>query len=222
MKKRLILITVLLVAFVPAILGVVKTLFDQPKSKIAPQCIIEKIENYEIKDASYNLTKLDGMMKKYEIQVNGLLTFYLDGEKIENNEEHFFHTSNEEFFNNLKEHSDQYGLYEVNFKINNESNEMMFDIDWKLDSERHAVIETDFTVEGRSVDAKKEEQSGLVVLIDNPDMSEEQVIDLLISSGLKTIYYTHDNIDSCQEIYFTSKQQDDVIEPQREAVGEAD
>ena len=98
----------------------------------------------------------------------------------------------------------------------------MFDIDWKLDSERHAVIETDFTVEGRSVDAKKEEQSGLVVLIDNPDMSEEQVIDLLISSGLKTIYYTHDNIDSCQEIYFTSKQQDDVIEPQREAVGEAD
>ena len=222
MKKRLILITVLLVAFVPAILGVVKTLFGQPKSKIAPQCIIEKIENYEIKDASYNLTKLDGMMKKYEIQVNGLVTFYLDGEKIENNEEHFFHTSNEEFFNNLKEHSDQYGLYEVNFKINNESNEMMFDIDWKLDSERHAVIETDFTVEGRSVDANKEEQSGLVVLIDNPDMSEEQVIDLLISSGLKTIYYTHDNIDSCQEIYFTSKQQDDVIEPQREAVGEAD
>ena len=222
MKKIILLITTFLTAFVLVILGIVGTLSVRSKSETDSQCTIEKIENYEIKDASYNFTKLDGMIKKYEIQVKGLLTFYLDGEKIENNEEHFFHTSDDEFFKNVMEHSDQYGLYEVTVSINNRSNEMMFDIDWKLDSERHAVIETDFTVEGRSVDAKKEEQSGLVVLIDNPDMSEEQVIDLLISSGLKTIYYTHDNIDSCQEIYFTSKQQDDVIEPQREAVGEAD
>lgn len=212
MKKRILLITIFLITLGLMIFGIVTTLSQRPKSELAPQCIIENVENYEIKDASYKFTALDGMMKKYEIQVNGLLTFYLDGEKIENNEEHFFHTSNDEFFNNLKEHSDQYGLYEVNFKINNESNEMMFDVDWKLDSERHAVIETDFTVEGRSVDAKKEEQSGLVVLIDNPDMSEEQVIDLLISEGLKLIYKTDDNADGYQEIYFTSKQQDSVTD----------
>lgn len=195
MKKIILLITTFLTAFVLVILGIVGTLSVRSKSETDSQCTIEKIENYEIKDASYHFTKLDGMIKKYEIQVKGLLTFYLDGEKIENNEEHFFHTSNEEFFNNLKEHSDQYGLYEVNFKINNESNEMMFDIDWKLDSERHAVIETDFTVEGRSVDAKKEEQSGLVVLIDNPDMSEEQVKNLLISDGLKLTYQTESGAD---------------------------
>lgn len=212
MKKIILLITTFLTAFVLVIFGIVTTLSQRPKSELAPQCIIENVENYEIKDASYKFTALDGMMKKYEIQVNGLLTFYLDGEKIENNEEHFFHTSNEEFFNNLKEHSDQYGLYEVNFKINNESNKMMFDIDWILDSEKHAVIETDYTVEGRSVDAKKEEQSCLVVLIDNPDMSEEQVKDLLISGGLKLIYKTDDNADGYQEIYFTSKQQDSVTD----------
>lgn len=195
MKKRILLITIFLITLGLVIFGIVTTLSQRPKSELAPQCIIENVENYEIKDASYNFTKLDGMIKKYEIQVKGLLTFYLDGEKIENNEEHFFHTSNDEFFNNLKEHSDQYGLYEVNFKINNESNEMMFDIDWKLDSERHAVIETDFTVEGKSVDAKKEEQSGLVVLIDNPDMSEKQVKDLLISEGLKLTYQTEGSTD---------------------------
>ena len=155
MKKIILLITIFLTAFVLVILGIVGTLSVRPKSETDPQCTIEKIENYEIKDASYNFTKLDGMIKKYEIQVKGLLTFYLDGEKIENNEEHFFHTSDDEFFKNVTEHSDQYGLYEVNFKINNESNKMMFDIDWILDSEKHAVIETDYTVEGRSVDAKK-------------------------------------------------------------------
>ncbi len=212
MKKRILLITIFLITLGLVIFGIVTTLSQRPKSELAPQCIIENVENYEIKDASYKFTALDGMMKKYEIQVNGLLTFYLDGKKIENNEEHFFHTSNDEFFNNLKEHSDQYGLYEVTVSINNRSNEMMFDVDWKLDSERHAVIETDFTVEGRSVDAKKEEQSCLVVLIDNPDMSEEQVKDLLISGGLKLIYKTDDNADGYQEIYFTSKQQDSVTD----------
>lgn len=212
MKKIILLITIFLTAFVLVILGIVGTLSVRTKTETDPQCTIEKIENYEIKDASYKFTALDGMMKKYEIQANGLLTFYLDGKKIENNEEHFFHTSNDEFFNNLKEHSDQYGLYEVTVSINNRSNEMMFDVDWKLDSERHAVIETDFTVEGRSVDAKKEEQSCLVVLIDNPDMSEEQVKDLLISGGLKLIYKTDDNADGYQEIYFTSKQQDSVTD----------
>lgn len=212
MKKIILLITTFLTAFVLVIFGIVTTLSQRPKSELAPQCIIENVENYEIKDASYNFTKLDGMIKKYEIQVKGLLTFYLDGEKIENNEEHFFHTSDDEFFKNVMEHSDQYGLYEVNFKINNESNKMMFDIDWILDSEKHAVIETDYTVEGRSVDAKKEEQSCLVVLIDNPDMSEEQVKDLLISGGLKLIYKTDDNADGYQEIYFTSKQQDSVTD----------
>lgn len=195
MKKRILLITIFLITLGLVIFGIVTTLSQRPKSELAPQCIIENVENYEIKDASYKFTALDEMMKKYEIQVNGLLTFYLDGEKIENNEEHFFHTSDDDFFKNLKEHSDQYGLYEVNFKINNESNEMMFDVDWILDSERHAVIETDFTVEGRSVDAKKEEQSCLVVLIDNPDMSEKQVKDLLISSGLKLIYKTEGSTD---------------------------
>lgn len=212
MKKIILLITIFLTAFVLVIFGIVGTLSVRPKSETDPRCTIEKIENYEIKDASYNFTKLDGMIKKYEIQVKGLLTFYLDGEKIENNEEHFFHTSDDEFFKNVKEHSDQYGLYEVTVSINNRSNEMMLDVDWKLDSERHAVIETDFTVEGRSVDAKKEEQSCLVVLIDNPDMSEKQVKDLLISSGLKLIYKTDDNADGYQEIYFTSKQQDSVTD----------
>ena len=153
MKKIIFLITTFLTAFVLVILGIVGTLSVRPKSETDPQCTIEKIENYEIKDASYKFTALDGMMKKYEIQANGLLTFYLDGKKIENNEEHFFHTSNDEFFNNLKEHSDQYGLYEVTVSINNRSNEMMLDVGWILDSERHAVIETDFTVEERSVDA---------------------------------------------------------------------
>lgn len=212
MKKRILLITIFLITLGLVIFGIVTTLSQRPKSELAPQCTIEKIENYEIKDASYNFTKLDGMIKKYEIQVKGLLTFYLEGEKIENNEEHFFHTSDDEFFKNVMEHSDQYGLYEVTVSINNRSNEMMFDVDWKLDSERHAVIETDFTVEGRSVDAKKEEQSCLVVLIDNPDMSEKQVKDLLISSGLKLIYKTDDNADGYQEIYFTSKQQDSVTD----------
>lgn len=124
-----------------------------------------------------------------------MLTFYLDGEKIENNEEHFFHTSDDEFFKNVTEHSDQYGLYEVNFKINNESNKMMFDIDWILDSEKHAVIETDYTVEGRSVDAKKDGQFGFVVLADKPDLSEEQVKNLLISDGLKLTYQTESGAD---------------------------
>lgn len=195
MKKRILLITIFLITLGLVIFGIVTTLSKRPKSELAPQCIIENVENYEIKDASYKFTALDGMMKKYEIQVNGLLTFYLDGEKIENNEEHFFHTSNEEFFNNLKEHSDQYGLYEVNFKINNESNKMMFDIDWILDSEKHAVIETDYTVEGRSVDAKKDGQFGFVVLADKPDLSEEQVKNLLISDGLKLTYQTESGAD---------------------------
>lgn len=195
MKKRILLITIFLITLGLVIFGIVTTLSQRPKSELAPQCIIENVENYEIKDASYKFTALDGMMKKYEIQVNGLLTFYLDGEKIENNEEHFFHTSNEEFFNNLKEHSDQYGLYEVNFKINNESNKMMFDIDWILDSEKHAVIETDYTVEGRSVDAKKDGQFGFVVLADKPDLSEEQVKNLLISDGLKLTYQTESGAD---------------------------
>ena len=209
MKRKVILITIFLIEFTLVILGVVNKFFGQPKSETAPQCVIEKIENYEIKYASYNLIKLDGMMKKYEIQLNGLLTVYLDGEKVENDEEHFFHTSDEDFFNNIKGHSDQYGLYEVTVSINNRSNERMFDIDWMLDSERHAVVETDFTVEGKSVDKKKEEQFSLVVLIDEPDMSEEQVENLLISGGLKTIYKTLENVNDYQEIFFTSKQHED-------------
>lgn len=212
MKKRILLITIFLITLGLVIFGIVTTLSQKPKSELAPQCIIENVENYEIKDASYKFTALDGMMKKYEIQVNGLLTFYLDGEKIENNEEHFFHTSDDEFFKNVKEHSDQYGLYEITFSVNNRSNKMMFDIGWILDSEKHAVIETDYTVEGKSVDKNKERQFSLVVLIDEPDMSEEQVKDLLISGGLKLIYKTDDNADGYQEIYFTSKQQDSVTD----------
>lgn len=195
MKKIILLITTFLTAFVLVILGIVGTLSVRSKSETDPQCTIEKIENYEIKDASYNFTKLDGMIKKYEIQVKGLLTFYLDGEKIENNEEHFFHTSDDEFFKNVMEHSDQYGLYEVTVSINNRSNEMMFDIGWILDSERHAVIETDFAVEGISVGAKKDGQFNFVVLTDKPDLSEEQVKDLLISSGLKLTYQTEGSTD---------------------------
>lgn len=195
MKKIILLITTFLTAFVLVILGIVGTLSVRSKSEADPQCTIEKIENYEIKDASYNFTKLDGMIKKYEIQVKGLLTFYLDGEKIENNEEHFFHTSDDEFFKNVMEHSDQYGLYEVTVSINNRSNEMMFDVGWILDSERHAVIETDFAVEGISVGAKKDGQFNFVVLTDKPDLSEEQVKDLLISSGLKLTYQTEGSTD---------------------------
>lgn len=195
MKKIILLITTFLTAFVLVILGIVGTLSVRSKSETDPQCTIEKIENYEIKDASYNFTKLDGMIKKYEIQVKGLLTFYLDGEKIENNEEHFFHTSDDEFFKNVMEHSDQYGLYEVTVSINNRSNEMMFDVGWILDSERHAVIETDFAVEGISVGAKKDGQFNFVVLTDKPDLSEEKVKDLLISSGLKLTYQTEGSTD---------------------------
>lgn len=195
MKKIILLITTFLTAFVLVILGIVGTLSVRSKSETDPQCTIEKIENYEIKDASYNFTKLDGMIKKYEIQVKGLLTFYLDGEKIENNEEHFFHTSDDEFFKNVMEHSDQYGLYEVTVSINNRSNEMMFDVGWILDSERHAVIETDFAVEGISVGAKKDGQFNFVVLTDKPDLSEEQVKNLLISDGLKLTYQTESGAD---------------------------
>lgn len=195
MKKIILLITTFLTAFVLVILGIVGTLSVRSKSETDPQCTIEKIENYEIKDASYNFTKLDGMIKKYEIQVKGLLTFYLDGEKIENNEEHFFHTSDDEFFKNVMEHSDQYGLYAVTVRINNRSNEMMFDVGWILGSERHAVIETDFAVEGISVGAKKDGQFNFVVLTDKPDLSEEQVKDLLISSGLKLTYQTEGSTD---------------------------
>lgn len=195
MKKIILLITTFLTAFVLVILGIVGTLSVRSKSETDPQCTIEKIENYEIKDASYNFTKLDGMIKKYEIQVKGLLTFYLDGEMIENNEEHFFHTSDDEFFKNVMEHSDQYGLYAVTVRINNRSNEMMFDVGWILDSERHAVIETDFAVEGISVGAKKDGQFNFVVLTDKPDLSEEQVKNLLISDGLKLTYQTESGAD---------------------------
>ena len=195
MKKIILLITTFLTAFVLVILGIVGTLSARSKSETDPQCTIEKIENYEIKDASYNFTKLDGMIKKYEIQVKGLLTFYLDGEKIENNEEHFFHTSDDDFFKNVMEHSDQYGLYEVTVRINNRSNEMMFDVGWILDSERHAVIETDFAVEGISVGAKKDGQFNFVVLTDKSDLSEEQVKNLLISDGLKLTYQTESGAD---------------------------
>lgn len=195
MKKIILLITTFLTAFVLVILGIVGTLSVRSKSETDSQCTIEKIENYEMKDASYNFTKLDGMIKKYEIQVKGLLTFYLDGEKIENNEEHFFHTSDDEFFKNVMEHSDQYGLYEVTVSINNRSNEMMFDVGWILDSERHAVIETDFAVEGISVGAKKDGQFNFVVLTDKPDLSEEQVKNLLISDGLKLTYQTESGAD---------------------------
>lgn len=195
MKKIILLITTFLTAFVLVILGIVGTLSVRSKSETDSQCTIEKIENYEIKDASYNFTKLDGMIKKYEIQVKGLLTFYLDGEKIENNEEHFFHTSDDEFFKNVMEHSDQYGLYEVTVSINNRSNEMMFDVGWILDSERHAVIETDFAVEGISVGAKKDGQFNFVVLTDKPDLSEKQVKNLLISDGLKLTYQTESGAD---------------------------
>ncbi len=197
--------TAFLIIFVLLILGIGASIFVKSKTETAPQCIIEEVENYEIKNVSYNFNKLDGMIKKYEIQVNCLLSFYLDGEKTEDNEEHYFHTSDDEFFNYAKENSDQYGLYEVTFRINNRSNEMMFDIDWILESERHAVIETDFAVEGKSVDAKKEEQFGFVVLIDRADMSEEQVKNLLISDGLKIKYKTGSNYDDYQEIYFKSK-----------------
>ncbi len=195
MKKIILLITTFLTAFVLVILGIVGTLSVRSKSETDSQCTIEKIENYEIKDASYNFTKLDGMIKKYEIQVKGLLTFYLDGEKIENNEEHFFHTSDDEFFKNVMEHSDQYGLYEVTVSINNRSNEMMFDVGWILDSEKHAVIETDFAVEGISVGAKKDDQFNFVVLTDKPDLPEEQVKNLLISDGLKLTYQTESGAD---------------------------
>lgn len=195
MKKIILLITTFLTAFVLVILGIVGTLSVRSKSETDSQCTIEKIENYEIKDASYNFTKLDGMIKKYEIQVKGLLTSYLDGEKIENNEEHFFHTSDDEFLKNVMEHSDQYGLYEVTVSINNRSNEMMFDVGWILDSERHAVIETDFAVEGISVGAKKDGQFNFVVLTDKPNLSEEQVKNLLISDGLKLAYQTESGAD---------------------------
>lgn len=195
MKKIILLITTFLTAFVLVILSIVGTLSVRSKSETDSQCTIEKIENYEINDASYNFTKLDGMIKKYEIQVKGLLTFYLDGEKIENNEEHFFHTSDDEFFKNVMEHSDQYGLYEVTVSINNRSNEMMFDVGWILDSERHAVIETDFAVEGISVGAKKDGQFNFVVLTDKPNLSEEQVKNLLISDGLKLTYQTESGAD---------------------------
>ena len=195
MKKIILLITTFLTAFVLVILGIVGTLSVRSKSETDSQCTLEKIENYEIKDASYNFTKLDGMIKKYEIQVKGLLTFYLDGEKIENNEEHFFHTSDDEFFKNVMEHSDQYGLYEVTVSINNRSNEMMFDVGWILDSERHAVIETDFAVEGISVGAKKDGQFNFLVLTDKPDLSEKQVKNLLISDGLKLTYQTESGAD---------------------------
>ena len=195
MKKIILLITTFLTAFVLVILGIVGTLSVRSKSETDSQCTLEKIENYEIKDASYNFTKLDGMIKKYEIQVKGLLTFYLDGEKIENNEEHFFHTSDDEFFKNVMEHSDQYGLYEVTVSINNRSNEMMFDVGWILDSERHAVIETDFAVEGISVGAKKDGEFNFVVLTDKPDLSEKQVKNLLISDGLKLTYQTESGAD---------------------------
>ena len=93
------------------------------------------------------------------------------------------------------EHSDQYGLYEVTVSINNRSNEMMFDVGWILDSERHAVIETDFAVEGISVGAKKDGQFNFVVLTDKPDLSEEQVKNLLISDGLKLTYQTESGAD---------------------------
>lgn len=195
MKKIILLITTFLTAFVLVILGIVGTLSVRSKSETDSQCTIEKIENYEIKDVSYNFTKLDGMIKKYEIQVKGLLTFYLDGEKIENNEEHFFHTSDDEFFKNVMEHSDQYGLYEVTVSINNRSNEMMFDVGCIFDSERHAVTETDFAVEGISVGAKKDGQFNFVVLTDKPDLSEEQVKNLLISDGLKLTYQTESGAD---------------------------
>lgn len=90
MKKIFLLITLGLAILGIVIFDIVATLSVKPESKTNPQCVIENVENYKIKDASYNFTKLDGMIKKYEIQVKGLLTFYLDGEKIENNEEHFF------------------------------------------------------------------------------------------------------------------------------------
>ena len=93
------------------------------------------------------------------------------------------------------EHSDQYGLYEVTVSINNRSNEMMLDVGWILDSERHAVIETDFAVEGISVGAKKDGQFNFVVITDKPDLSEEQVKNLLISDGLKLTYQTESSID---------------------------
>ena len=93
------------------------------------------------------------------------------------------------------EHSDQYGLYEVTVSINNRSNEMMFDVGWILDSERHAVIETDFAVEGISVGAKKDGQFNFVVLTDKPDLSEKQVKNLLISDGLKLTYQTESGAD---------------------------
>ena len=65
MKKIILLITTFLTAFVLVILGIVGTLSVRSKSETDSQCTIEKIENYEIKDASYNFTKLDGMIKKY-------------------------------------------------------------------------------------------------------------------------------------------------------------
>ncbi len=195
MKKIILVTTTFLTAFVLVILGIVGTLSVRSKSETDPQCIIEKVENYEIKDASYNFTTLDGVTKKYEIQVTGLLTFYLDGEKVENNEEYLFHTSNDEFFNNIKEHSDQYGLYEVTVKIDNSSNKTMFNIDCILDSERETVIATDFPVEGISVEAKKEGRFSIVALINKSAMSEEQVKNLLISDGLKLIYQTEGGAD---------------------------
>lgn len=195
MKKIIILITVSLTALVVVCLGIVGTPFVRSNSETDPQCTIEKVENYEIKDALYNFTTLDGVTKKYEIQVTGLLTFYLDGEQVENNEEHLFHTSNDEFFNNVKEHSDQYGLYEITVKINNSSNKTMFNIDCILDSEREAVIDTHFPVEGISVEEKKEDRFSIVALIDKSDMSEEQVKKLLISDGLKLAYQTEGGTD---------------------------
>lgn len=79
--------TAFLIIFVLLILGIGASIFVKSKTETAPQCIIEEVENYEIKNVSYNFNKLDGMIKKYEIQVNCLLSFYLDGEKTEDNEE---------------------------------------------------------------------------------------------------------------------------------------
>lgn len=168
------------------------------KNELPPECTIEEIDKYEIKDVYYTFNKLDGMKKKYEIQIDYSMSFYLDGELIETSQKDYFHTSDDEFYNNVKKSPNQYGLYEVAVKLNNVSNKGIFDIDWRLDSEKHAIIATDYAVEGKSIDANKEDRFCFVVLIDNSDLTAEQVNKLLVSEGLNVFYRTE---KSCNNIY---------------------
>lgn len=134
MKKVCLIILIVLSA---ACLITVNLLFLNSKNdNEKPQCSIEKVEKYNIRDVSYNFKKLDEMTKKYEIKVNYLKSFILDGEKMEDNEEYYFYTSDDSFVNNVKENSEQYGVYEVTVKINNTTNGYMNCINFSVEDEK--------------------------------------------------------------------------------------